>query len=227
MLSITESFYRLLIACFLGGIIGFERERNHRPAGLRTHLIVCMSSCLAMLISFYILEEYGGHNNIDPSRLSQGIMGGIGFLGAGTIIRDGNKVRGLTTAASIWGVACLGLAIGTGLYEISVLFVTIFMTVLVVVAKLENRYIPASITAGLWITVDVNKDNIVKEINKILEKNNGKTERISIQVEKEDKIIHLSVKIYNSKRYIDIIESISSIKGVIGIDGKTKNNEIE
>ena len=101
---------RLLLACLLGGLIGLEREINNRPAGLRTHILVTVGSALIMLISI-LGFTYG-----DPSRLAAQVVSGIGFLGAGTIIRNGGDVSGLTTAASIWVSGGIGLAVGNGFY---------------------------------------------------------------------------------------------------------------
>ncbi|KYH36008.1 putative Mg(2+) transport ATPase [Clostridium tepidiprofundi DSM 19306] len=101
---------RLLLSCILGGLIGIEREINNRPAGLRTHILVTVGSTLVMLISMY------GFTYGDPSRLAAQVISGIGFLGAGTIIRNGSDISGLTTAASIWVSGGIGLAIGNGFY---------------------------------------------------------------------------------------------------------------
>jgi putative Mg2+ transporter-C (MgtC) family protein len=108
---------RLFLAVILGGLIGMEREEKHRPAGFRTHILVCVSSAVVMLTSVYIFDTYRGITNMDPARLGAQVISGIGFLGAGTIIRQGNNVKGLTTAASLWAVACIGLALGIGFYE--------------------------------------------------------------------------------------------------------------
>ncbi len=102
---------RLIMAAFLGGIIGFEREHAEKPAGLRTLLLVCVGSAL-----FTIASIYGFGSSADASRVAAGIVAGIGFLGAGTILRGDGVVIGITTAATIWTVAAIGLAIGAGLY---------------------------------------------------------------------------------------------------------------
>ncbi len=102
---------RLLLAALAGGLIGFERERAEKPAGLRTHLLVCVGAALLTVSSIY-----GFSGIADPARVAAGVAVGVGFLGAGTIIRQEAQVIGLTTAASIWVVAAIGLAFGTGLY---------------------------------------------------------------------------------------------------------------
>lgn len=106
-----ELIIRLFLSAILGGLIGMEREVNNRPAGLRTHVLVSLGSCLIMLISMYGFKQTG-----DPARLAAQVVSGIGFLGAGTILRNGNTVNGLTTAASLWVSGCIGLAVGNGYY---------------------------------------------------------------------------------------------------------------
>jgi putative Mg2+ transporter-C (MgtC) family protein len=107
---------RLAMAMALGGLIGLERETEGKPAGLRTHALVCLGSALFMLISVKSPEFFPGAQTVDPGRIAAGVVTGIGFLGAGTIIRAGGDVKGLTTAASIWAVAAIGLAVGVGYY---------------------------------------------------------------------------------------------------------------
>lgn len=117
---------RLLVTAVLCGLIGVEREHVNRPAGLRTHVLVGISAALVMITSEYLFHQYHEMSNLDPARLGAQVISGIGFLGAGTIVKDGFSVRGLTTAASLWAVACIGLAAGSGLYSGAIL-ATIFI----------------------------------------------------------------------------------------------------
>jgi putative Mg2+ transporter-C (MgtC) family protein len=110
-------FIRLVISLFLGGLIGLERQLHRRSAGLRTHILVCLGSCLIMLTSLYVFDIYKDKVPLDPARIAAGVITGIGFLGAGAIIRSGEAVKGLTTAASLWVVAGIGLAVGCGFYS--------------------------------------------------------------------------------------------------------------
>lgn len=120
LLGPVEISFRLLCAMVLGLIIGIEREYTHRPAGMRTHILVALGSCAVMLTGQMIFAQYQPYGATpDPARLAAQVIAGVGFLGAGTILRDGVTVKGLTTAASLWAVACLGIAVGGGYYMIA------------------------------------------------------------------------------------------------------------
>jgi putative Mg2+ transporter-C (MgtC) family protein len=123
-------FCRLLLAALLGGIIGLERETLNRPAGLRTHTLVSLGSALIMQVS----SSTGG----DPGRIAAQVISGIGFLGAGTILREGSSVRGLTTAASLWVVAGIGLAVGSGLYIAAAMASALVVFTLAGLARLDR-----------------------------------------------------------------------------------------
>ena len=108
----VDAIVKIGLAALLSGIIGYEREHSHRPAGFRTHILVSVGSALVMLTSVYIAKEQG--LTTDVTRMSAQVLSGIGFLGAGTILREGFSVKGLTTAASLWAVSCIGIAVGSG-----------------------------------------------------------------------------------------------------------------
>jgi putative Mg2+ transporter-C (MgtC) family protein len=135
---------RLLLAAVLGGLIGLEREYHGRDAGFRTHLLVSMGACLMVLISEFFYLKYGtepgsGILRLDPTRIAAQIVAGIGFLGAGAILREGLSVRGLTTAACLWLVAGLGMAVGVGLYFPPVFATFLSLLALWVLKKVERR----------------------------------------------------------------------------------------
>jgi putative Mg2+ transporter-C (MgtC) family protein len=130
MITDKQVIIRLFFSLILGGLIGLERQLHRRAAGLRTHILVSLGSCLIMLTSIYISDIYKNIALVDPSRIAAGVITGIGFLGAGAIIREREKegVKGLTTAASLWVVAGIGLAMGCGFY-VAGLFTTILALV--------------------------------------------------------------------------------------------------
>lgn len=139
----ATNMFRLLFASFLSGLIGIEREVHGRAAGFRTHLLVGVATCLMMIVSEYFFKKYGALNSniavrMDPARVAAQIVVGIGFLGAGVIIKSGRMVRGLTTAACLWMVAGVGMAVGTGLYAPAVMVALIAMFNLVFLKQIER-----------------------------------------------------------------------------------------
>lgn len=158
-LTETLKFYaeitaRLVMACFLGGFIGFERESTRRPAGFRTHILVCAGSALVMLTSEFMFRRYHGVTNIDPGRLGAQVISGIGFLGAGTIIREGFSVKGLTTAASLWAVSCVGIAVGIGFYEGAIAATVLIYITLITLKRFEGTFIRRAKSRYVYIETD-------------------------------------------------------------------------
>lgn len=145
-LSITEIILRFACALIIGALIGMEREFTHRPAGLRTHMLVTLGACAVMVTSQLLFCQYRPYGSTpDPARLSAQVIAGVGFLGAGTIIKEGTSVKGLTTAASIWAVACLGIAVGAGYYAVALIglgctLVTLILFEWLQVRLFKNRY---------------------------------------------------------------------------------------
>jgi putative Mg2+ transporter-C (MgtC) family protein len=139
----VEILSRLLMAALLGSVIGFERERLNWAAGLRTHMLVCVGASLMMLVSAFGFAEALTQKNVvlDPSRVAAQVVSGIGFLGAGSILLRGEVVRGLTTAASLWSVAGIGLAVGGGMYTAAIGATVIILIILAGVKPLERRFI--------------------------------------------------------------------------------------
>jgi putative Mg2+ transporter-C (MgtC) family protein len=134
---------RLLLSVLLGGLVGFERERTNHAAGLRTHTLVCLGSCLLMILSMYGFANFANEPNVrlDPSRLAAQVITGVGFLGAGTILYTGKLITGLTTAASIWVVMAVGLTVGAGFYLPAVLSAGMVLLILWGLSIVEKRYV--------------------------------------------------------------------------------------
>ena len=133
--------FRLILASVLAALIGYDREKQNKAAGIRTNVIVAVISCVIMILSVEVAKSSGSVIGVegDPARLAAQVVSGIGFLGAGTIIKQEDKVEGLTTAASLWGVAGLGLAVGYGLYDISIAATIIIFISLRVAPSLKKR----------------------------------------------------------------------------------------
>src|ERR1700754_4521055 len=138
----TDMLVRLVSAALLGSLIGLERERILWAAGIRTHMLVCVGSCLIMIVSQYGFSNILTERNVvlDPSRIAAQVVSGIGFLGAGAILARGEIVKGLTTAASIWTVAAIGLAVGGGLYQAAGASTVIILIILAGIKPLEEAY---------------------------------------------------------------------------------------
>lgn len=138
-ITLWGAVFKLLLAMLLGAAIGIERRRKAQIAGLRTFALISMGATLAMLISIYIPQEYFGLKNGDPGRIAAQVVSGVGFLGAGAIIQMKGSVRGLTTAAGIWMTACIGLAVGAGMYVIAIVATLLIIFVLVNIERLERH----------------------------------------------------------------------------------------
>lgn len=152
-INMTSIILRLVLASLFGGIIGFERQSTKKPAGLRTHMLICIGSALVMLTGQYIYESVAP--GVDPTRLGAQVISGIGFLGIGTIIIVGRQyVRGLTTAAGLWASACMGLAIGIGFYSGAIVGGLLIFVVETVLRKIDVYISKYSRTINIYIEVD-------------------------------------------------------------------------
>jgi putative Mg2+ transporter-C (MgtC) family protein len=147
---------RLLMAALLGSVIGFERERLNWAAGLRTHMLVCVGAALMMLVSAFGFADVLGNKDVvlDPSRVAAQVVSGIGFLGAGSILLRGEVVRGLTTAASLWSVAGVGLAVGGGMYTPAIGATVIILVILAGIKPLERRFISVRQQRNIQLTAE-------------------------------------------------------------------------
>lgn len=204
--------FRLFLAIILSGIIGFERELHGRPAGLRTHVLVAVGAALVMLIS---IDGFGGSG--DPARLAAQVVSGIGFLGAGAIIRDGGDIKGITTAATLWIGGMIGLACGNG-YYIGAVVATIFVAIFILVLRpLEERI--NNKNRSIVLTIDSDKA-VLATIIKIFDEHNIAIENIAANYyeRQEKKLLKLTVSIKNAikpektqKLIIEISEKVNPI----------------
>ena len=145
---------RLLCAMVVGMVIGTEREYTHRPAGMRTHILVALGACAVMVTGQQIFAEYRPYGGApDPARLAAQVITGVGFLGAGTILREGANVKGLTTAASLWSVACLGIAAGGGYYAIALIGMLFIFITLTFFEWLQHKLIKPKVSRRYSVDV--------------------------------------------------------------------------
>nr|WP_205665696.1 MgtC/SapB family protein [Anoxybacter fermentans] len=190
MLSEKDIFIRLIIAALLGGLIGWERELHDRPAGFRTHILVSIGSALIMIVSigmYYSFEISGA----DPGRIAAQVVSGIGFLGAGTIIREGVNVKGLTTAASLWTAAGIGLAAGAGFYFSAFITTGLVFIVLMFLTKIEFK-----IRDKKMIEIRaIDRPGLLGDLGNRLGKYNVNIKNLSIANNSEDDLIRIHLQI--------------------------------
>ncbi|MBQ4529162.1 MAG: MgtC/SapB family protein [Lachnospiraceae bacterium] len=208
---------RLLVATILCGIIGMEREHVNRPAGVRTHVLVGVSAALIMITSEYLFSYYEELTNMDPARMGAQIISGIGFLGAGTIIKDGLNVRGLTTAASLWAVACIGIASGAGFYSGALLAtIAIYLTL-----EVLKKYMMKRSYYKIILIQVVNLDDVLEQVRYELEKSHIYINHIEVFTSKENvyKEIKLHVSVSSGKAMLDTaMRNIREMDSVLSID---------
>lgn len=157
----VSAIFKIVVSMILGAIVGIERKRKGQNAGVRTFALICMGATLAMLISIYVPQEYLGLKNGDPGRIAAQVISGIGFLGAGAIIQMKGSVRGLTTAAGIWMIATIGLAVGLGLYIIAIVATGLILIILHLFERMERRIAVGSESRIIQISLE----GIVSEIS--------------------------------------------------------------
>lgn len=218
MLTNSDIAIRLLIAFILGGAVGLEREGVNRPAGFRTHILVCVGSTLIMLTGIYISDIYLGLTTLDPARLGAQVISGIGFLGAGTIIKEGVTVRGLTTAASLWAVAGIGLACGVGFYFGAAISTAIILISLILFFKFENIYKHNSCEFWIELLCD-DKPGLLGKVGTSIGKVNVHIKRISLSEKSEDKtLLRILVRLPRRMDKTELYEIIKKIDGVYNVN---------
>ena len=166
-MSILDVILRLLCALLVGVVIGTEREYTHRPAGMRTHMLVSLGACVVMIMGQLIFVQYSRHGATpDPARMAAQVITGVGFLGAGTILREGPTVKGLTTAASLWATACLGLAAGAGYYIVSLAGMVFIFVTLTIFEIIQKKLVGAQRFAEDYQVITTNIPACLQAINK-------------------------------------------------------------
>lgn len=216
MISETQIILRILVGAVLGAVIGFERERQDQPAGLRTHMILVIGATLAMVLSVNVGYLYARPGTpSDPARLAAQVISGIGFLGAGAILRYGFTVKGLTTATSLWTMAIVGMTVGAGYYLVGVIATLLMLVVLAFLNVLENRFVRTAISRFIQIEADYHK-GVVKSVRRIVEKYAESLASFTIQKHFKNKRLRIQVvaRISRDQTLEELIESLSDIEGV-------------
>lgn len=211
----SEITYRLISAFILSGLIGLERETHGRAAGLRTHILVGIGAALIMLVSIFISQDCAGNFFADPGRVAAGVVTGIGFIGAGTIIRFGASIKGLTTAASLWASAGIGLAAGCGFMDGAFLTTALILFCLVFLGRFENRIIRKNNNKYLEIETSSNA-NQLQQIKGIISDYDAQINNLEIDESNEpDKIkLKINLKLASDEESGNIVSDIVKIEGV-------------
>ncbi len=215
MITDWQIFFRLILAGILSGLVGFEREYHGRAAGLRTHILVCLGSTLVMLTSLHMCDMSVGKFPSDPGRIAAGVVTGIGFLGAGTIMQFKASVRGLTTAASLWVAAGLGLAVGSGLYFAAILTTIITLVALLFFSRIEHALIRKDWYKVLAIESAAEVDNLI-QIREALANYEVEVKDFDMTKMKDGTAVtwRLSLRLGTSSNDANIISDIGQIQGV-------------
>ena len=212
--NVAETAFRLLLALICGGVLGIERGRKNRPAGFRTYMLVCVGAALVMITNEYIYNRYGTG---DPTRLGSQVISGIGFLGAGTIIVTvRNRVKGLTTAAGLWGAACMGLAIGAGYYTAAIISCVMIYFVMAMLYRLDVRVMASARAINLYVEFASVRD-IGEFIQYVKERDMKITDLELIQsdsVNESAAAILVTIRLMKKAEHAEIIHLLSSAGGV-------------
>ncbi len=214
---------RLALSMLAGGIVGLERARRRQSAGLRTHILICLGATSLMLLSIWLPEKYAGLRTGDPGRIAAQVVSGIGFLGAGSIIRLGNTIKGLTTAASLWFIAAVGLLIGAGMYVTASLALGFSLVALVALEPLERKLFPAERLKHLVIAYSGNAD-FPENARRVIEEFGLQIQSVDEEKKpkKSESVVRFLVGIPVDTDTADLYRRVKDIGGVARVDIKEK-----
>lgn len=222
MLSWKEILIRISLAIVIGGIIGWEREKANRPAGFRTLSLVSVGAAVVTITGYLSVYQFLGLSNFDPNRMAAQVISGIGFLGAGTILREGFSVRGLTTAASVWTVACLGIAAGAGYSLAAAIGTVIIFVVLRIFNSIEKRMHKNKHKDMVLEFSCKNITKILVALSKMIPESKGTIQDIVME-KQEGKMLFvvLKIKFYipiAEREYNNIYEEIQEVEGIENVE---------
>lgn len=215
MIPETEIILRVLAAAVMGAVVGFERERHNQPAGLRTHIILVIGAALAMTLSINIAMQFRPAVSGDPARLAAQVISGIGFLGAGAILRYGTSVRGLTTATSLWTMAVVGLAVGAGYYLIGAAATALLILALSILDGVEKHLIRSKISVPVQITY-LDDPDMYKKVREIVDQHSMQVLSFSIYKDLVNKTSTLEAVLHTRENGIveELVREINVLPGV-------------
>ena len=219
MISERDIIIRILVGALLGAAVGLERELNDQPAGLRTHIILVMGATLAMVLSVNLGHLFARPGlPADPARLAAQVISGIGFLGAGAILRFGYNVKGLTTATSLWTMAIVGMAVGAGYYLVGLITTSIMLIVLVFLHIFKDRFVRAAATRYLTLEIDYSK-GVVRSTRKIINNLSDSVSSFTIQRSVKNKRVRIQAvaRFARDQKLENPIDTISEVEGVRNI----------
>jgi len=219
-----EVCLRLVLSCIMGGIIGYERQMRHKSAGLRTNMLVALGACLIMLLSQALYDNVEGKTNADPARLAAQVVSGIGFLGAGAIMKEGLTVTGLTTAATLWVVAGVGLAVGAGFYLGAGVTTGVVFLILWNLSRLDMWVDHDRILALSIYTLD--RPGQIMRISACIEDLHLRARGVKVKTDEDEaetggeRRVYLNFEVYNSEslRRVFIIDALRQVDGVLRVD---------
>ena len=213
-----ELLLRLALSCVLGGAIGYERQSRRKVAGLRTNILVCLGSCLIMVLSEELYMSVEGKTNADPARLAAQVVSGIGFLGAGAIMKEGLTVIGLTTAACLWVVAGVGLAVGAGYYAGALFTTALVFATLGTLSRIDEWLMHEK---NMMIMIHCSElSGQILLINRLLD-DMGMNVR-SVKVREDDAeagLIYMELDVYNHRglKSMEVLENLRELDGMISV----------
>lgn len=226
LISNLDMLLRLLLSVLLGGLIGFERERKNHAAGLRTHILVCLGSCLIMILSIYGFAEFVNEPNVrlDPARLAAQVITGIGFLGAGTIVITGRSITGLTTAASVWVVMAIGLSVGAGFYMPAVYAAVLVLFTLWLLNIVEKRYFHTRVEASLMLVLGPEWPAL-ETLQHVLSDRGVKIVKVQLSSSPEDEAkesaaerkVKLRVSLTKIDQLLAVTDYLRHMKGIVSV----------
>ena len=219
LLDSLQYLARVALAAVLAGVIGYEREHVQRNAGMRTHILVAIGAALVMCCGEFLVTKYSGIMNLDPARLGAQVISGIGFLCAGTIIKEGISVRGLTTASSLWCVSCIGLAAGAGAYVLAVGVAVLALIVLRVLRSLAHSQRKKSNRLVMQLVLSMEGNTLVS-LQEDLQKMGCVIEEFSFAIDTDQlkRHVYLHLMLPNRENLAPLMEGLALIDGVVSVE---------